>query len=52
MMLSIQVTKFKFPQYQPRAISPNLMLTKVTSYMVIFNGHYFGAHINATTSEH
>ena len=34
MMLSIQIAKFKFRQYQLRAISPNLMLAKVTHYTV------------------
>ena len=35
MMLIIQIVKFKFRQYQMRAISPNLMLVKVTCYMVL-----------------
>ena len=30
MVLSIQSAKFKFPQYQLRANSPNLMLVKVS----------------------
>ena len=34
MMLSNQITKFEFHQYQMRTISPNLMLTKVTLYTV------------------
>ena len=32
MTLSIQIAKFKFRQYQIRAVSPNLMFTKVTRY--------------------
>ena len=34
MELSIQIAKFKFHQYELRAVSPNLMLAKVTHYMV------------------
>ena len=34
MAVSIQIAKFKFFQYQWRAISPNLMLAKVTRYTV------------------
>ena len=34
MTLSIQITKFKFHQYQLKAILPNLMLTKLTHYTV------------------
>ena len=34
MTLSIQIAKFKFHQYQLRAASPNLMLTKITCYTV------------------
>ena len=34
MELSIQIAKFKFPQYELRAVTPNLMLAKVTRYMV------------------
>ena len=34
MMLSIQIAKFKFCQYQLRAISPNLMLAKITCFTV------------------
>ena len=34
MAVSIQITKFKLPQYQWRAISPNLMMAKVTRYKV------------------
>ena len=34
MMLSIQITKFKFRQYQLRAVLPDLMLAKVTRYTV------------------
>ena len=34
MMLSIQITKFKFHKYQLRAMWPNLMLTKLTRYTV------------------
>ena len=30
-MLSIQIAKFKFCQYKMRAISPNLILAKVTA---------------------
>ena len=32
--LSIQITKFKSHQYELRAVSPNLMLAKVTHYTV------------------
>ena len=35
MMLSIQIAKFKFHQYQVRAVLPNLMLAKVTRYTVV-----------------
>ena len=35
MVGSIQITKFKFFQYHWRAISPNLMLAKVTRYTII-----------------
>ena len=34
MELSIQIAKFKFHQYELRAVSPNLMLAKVTRYTV------------------
>ena len=34
MTLSIQITKFKFRQYQVRAVLPNLLLTNVTCYTV------------------
>ena len=34
MTLSIQITKFKSHQYRMRAVSPNLMLAKVTCYTV------------------
>ena len=34
MMLSIQIAKFKFRQYQMRVVSPNLMLAKVTRYAI------------------
>ena len=33
-MVSIQIAKFKFCQYQMRAVLPNLMLGKVTCYIV------------------
>ena len=33
MMLSIQITKFKFCQYKLRAYSPNLMLAKIIRYI-------------------
>ena len=39
MMLSIQITQFKFCQFQMRAISPNSVLTKVTSYTVKMVGY-------------
>ena len=39
-MLSIQITKFKFRQYQLKAISPNLMLAKITRCMVIVTINY------------
>ena len=35
MVINIQITKFKLHQYQLRAISLNLMLTKVTCCTVI-----------------
>ena len=35
-MLSIKIAKFKFHQYQMRAISPNLMYTKFTSYTALY----------------
>ena len=34
MALSILIAKFKFHQYELRAVLPNLMLTKVTHYTV------------------
>ena len=34
MEVSIQIAKFKLHHYQSRAISPSLMLTKVTHYTV------------------
>ena len=34
MMPMIQIVKFKFYQHQLRAASPNLMLAKLTRYMV------------------
>ena len=34
MTLSMQMAKFKFRQYQLRAVSPNLMLAKITRYTV------------------
>ena len=34
MVLSIQITKFKFHQYKLRAVSSNLMLAKVTHHTV------------------
>ena len=34
MILSVQIARFKSHQYQHRAISPNLMLSKVTHYTV------------------
>ena len=36
MALRIQIAKFKFRQYLPRANSPNLMLTKLSYYTVIY----------------
>ena len=42
MAVRIQITKFKFRQYQSRAISPNLMLAKVTPLYDMYNSfHYF-----------
>ena len=38
MMLSIQISKFKFPQNQLRAISPNLMLTKLSAIRYAVHG--------------
>ena len=35
MALSIQITKFKIRQYQLAAVSPNLMLAKVSCYTVL-----------------
>ena len=35
MTLSIQIAKFKFCQHQVRAVSPNLMLSKVTCFAVV-----------------
>ena len=35
MMLSIQIAKFKFYQYQLRAVSPNLMFAKLTRYTIL-----------------
>ena len=35
MTLRNQVAKFKFRQYHLRAVSPNLMLTKITHYNII-----------------
>ena len=35
MMLSIQIAKFKFCQYQLRAVSPSSMLAKVIRYAVV-----------------
>ena len=37
MVVGIQIAKFKLCQYQLTAISPNLMLAKVTRYTVILN---------------
>ena len=37
MTLSVQIAKFKFHQYQLRAILPNLMLAKLTHYTVFYN---------------
>ena len=34
MAVSIQIAKFKLRQYEWRAISPNLMLAKVSRYTV------------------
>ena len=34
MALSIQIAKLKFHQYELRAVSPNLILAKVTRYTV------------------
>ena len=34
-MLSTQIAKFKLRQYQLRAISPNLMLAKITHYNMV-----------------
>ena len=34
MRLSIQIIKFKFHEYQMRAVLPNLMLAKVICYTV------------------
>ena len=36
MTLSIQIAKFKFRQYQLKAVSPNLMLAKVTRYLAFY----------------
>ena len=37
MVLSIQITKFKYYQYQMRAVMSNLMLAKVTHYTVLYS---------------
>ena len=37
MMISNQIAKFKFFQYQLRAISRNLMFTKISHYAVYFS---------------
>ena len=37
MTVSIQIAKFKFQQYQLKAVSSNLMLAKVTCYTVVCN---------------
>ena len=39
MTLYIKIAKFKFCQYQVRAISPNLMLTKITRYYTVQREH-------------
>ena len=48
MPMALNIAKFKFHQYQLRAISPKLMLAKITHYMVIhvfFVFFYFhGSH--------
>ena len=38
MTFSIQIAKFKFHQYQLKAVSPNLMPVKVTCYTVFQEG--------------
>ena len=35
MMLIIQIAKFKFCQYQMRAVSPNLMLAKLPTILYV-----------------
>ena len=47
MMLRIQIAKFEFRQYQLKAVSPNLMLAKVTRYTVIFmDGNFCDCQVN------
>ena len=50
MPMALNIAKFKFHQYQLRAISPKLMLAKITHYMVIhvffFFFFIFMAHMN------
>ena len=36
MTLCILIAKFKFHQYERRAVSPNLMLAKITRYTVLY----------------
>jgi hypothetical protein len=36
MAVSVLIAKFKLRQYQKGAISPNLMLTKVTRYIILY----------------
>ena len=58
MALRIQITKSKFHHYQLRVNSPNLMLTKVTHYMVhvylsrpsMQAGANLGDHLNRFSS--
>ena len=46
MTLSIQITKFKFRQYQLRTISSNLMLVKLTCHTVVYKHVHVCESIN------
>ena len=48
MALRDQIAKFKVRQYQLRALSPNLMLTKVSRYTVYCIAEKFSSRLNLT----
>ena len=48
MTLSIPIAKFKFHQHQLRAVSPNLMLAKLTRYTVYILKHMTTKNIPVT----